>query len=311
MVVGCPNCEARFKVSDDALGATGRRVKCGDCGHVWRAHPEDGEPRGAAGEAVHAQSEATAEAASPEPNPAATSQAEAEATAGEAAAGADAGAAPGDRSSDSKAELADVLASEAEETLRSEVGETMRRLREEQASEAASSEAARLPKRRWVALGWAAWVIFVAAIVAGGLGFRQSIEQAWPPAQTLYAGLGLTQTGEAPAEEASAASAPEPDSPAPEAALRVRFDSQPDWQALQDGWRLTISGSIANQAQTPARLPTLTVILMDSEESELKRVPVTFERESLAGGERFEFDRVVDDAPAETAGITYEWSGTP
>jgi predicted Zn finger-like uncharacterized protein len=40
MNLTCPNCSARFKISDGALGAKGRRVKCGKCEHRWHAMPE-------------------------------------------------------------------------------------------------------------------------------------------------------------------------------------------------------------------------------------------------------------------------------
>jgi predicted Zn finger-like uncharacterized protein len=39
MIVACPNCAARFRVSDDALGAHGRHVRCGNCGHGWVQKP--------------------------------------------------------------------------------------------------------------------------------------------------------------------------------------------------------------------------------------------------------------------------------
>mgnify|MGYP001161233374 CR=1 FL=1 len=37
MNLTCPNCGARFKIKDDALGTKGRKVKCGvaECDHTW------------------------------------------------------------------------------------------------------------------------------------------------------------------------------------------------------------------------------------------------------------------------------------
>ena len=40
MNLTCPNCGARFKIKDDALGTKGRKVKCGKCEHRWYALPE-------------------------------------------------------------------------------------------------------------------------------------------------------------------------------------------------------------------------------------------------------------------------------
>jgi predicted Zn finger-like uncharacterized protein len=39
MIAACPNCAARFRVSDDALGPHGRQVRCGNCGHGWVQKP--------------------------------------------------------------------------------------------------------------------------------------------------------------------------------------------------------------------------------------------------------------------------------
>ncbi|MGM0559929.1 MAG: DUF3426 domain-containing protein [Pseudomonadota bacterium] len=40
MILTCPSCQSRFNVPDGSLGAGGRRVRCGDCRHVWHAMPE-------------------------------------------------------------------------------------------------------------------------------------------------------------------------------------------------------------------------------------------------------------------------------
>jgi predicted Zn finger-like uncharacterized protein len=40
MNLTCPNCSARFKIKDGALGTKGRKVKCGKCEHRWHAMPE-------------------------------------------------------------------------------------------------------------------------------------------------------------------------------------------------------------------------------------------------------------------------------
>ncbi len=39
MILVCPNCMARYRIEVEALGATGRRVRCSKCHHVWRAEP--------------------------------------------------------------------------------------------------------------------------------------------------------------------------------------------------------------------------------------------------------------------------------
>ena len=39
MRVTCPECESKFKVPDKALGETGRKLRCGQCGHQWFQEP--------------------------------------------------------------------------------------------------------------------------------------------------------------------------------------------------------------------------------------------------------------------------------
>lgn len=65
MIIVCPSCIARYRVAVDALGATGRRVKCSRCGYIWHA-----EPPGHAVEVIHAEPEAAAPSGFPEPGPA-------------------------------------------------------------------------------------------------------------------------------------------------------------------------------------------------------------------------------------------------
>lgn len=39
MFLACPACDTQYKLDDLALGPHGRKVRCVDCGHVWRALP--------------------------------------------------------------------------------------------------------------------------------------------------------------------------------------------------------------------------------------------------------------------------------
>ena len=67
MILVCPSCIARYRVEVEALGATGRRVRCSRCGYIWHA-----EPPGHAVEVVHAEPEAASTSGAPEPDPAPT-----------------------------------------------------------------------------------------------------------------------------------------------------------------------------------------------------------------------------------------------
>lgn len=43
MIISCPACESRFNIDPDRVPASGRQVRCGKCGHVWRI-AADGSP---------------------------------------------------------------------------------------------------------------------------------------------------------------------------------------------------------------------------------------------------------------------------
>lgn len=44
MIVTCPACSTRYLVDEQNLGATGRMVRCSQCGHSWYEAPPAGEP---------------------------------------------------------------------------------------------------------------------------------------------------------------------------------------------------------------------------------------------------------------------------
>ena len=44
MIVTCPSCDAKYRASEEALEATGRKVRCASCAHVWTAPREEPLP---------------------------------------------------------------------------------------------------------------------------------------------------------------------------------------------------------------------------------------------------------------------------
>lgn len=61
MIISCPSCSASFNVSPNALGKSGRTVKCSKCAHQWRALPEP--------ETAEARVESASENDAPPANP--------------------------------------------------------------------------------------------------------------------------------------------------------------------------------------------------------------------------------------------------
>ena len=47
MIITCPACASRFRIPDGALGAEGRKLRCGSCRHVWFQPADAVEPASA------------------------------------------------------------------------------------------------------------------------------------------------------------------------------------------------------------------------------------------------------------------------
>lgn len=65
MILTCPNCSARFMIDGHALGAGGRTVRCGACGHSWLQLPEPARAEPEAGAAPPQPASAAAESEAP------------------------------------------------------------------------------------------------------------------------------------------------------------------------------------------------------------------------------------------------------
>ena len=46
MIITCPNCQTKYQVADQAIGATGRKVMCANCHQAWKATaPQESRPK--------------------------------------------------------------------------------------------------------------------------------------------------------------------------------------------------------------------------------------------------------------------------
>ena len=147
----CPSCDSRFVVDAEHIGSAGRKVRCGQCGHQWRALPGD------SGEAVEA-------------GPDQGSGSEAEAGPGQdSAAETGADQAP---AADPKAQLA-------------AFDEARRRSRSGPKPRTAEA------KLRAGAVGWVVFVAVVTGLAATAIFARQQLVAWVPGAANIYALVGL------------------------------------------------------------------------------------------------------------------------
>jgi len=92
MIISCPSCGASFNVQPEALGPTGRTVKCSKCAHRWRVLPDGTAEEEPASELPAAPSPTvSAPALRAEPSDAALGPADPDEPAGEPAAADSAG----------------------------------------------------------------------------------------------------------------------------------------------------------------------------------------------------------------------------
>lgn len=200
MILTCPSCTKRFLL-DAALLGTGRRVKCGNCGHVWHQDPPPkpaAQPKPAAKPAQGRPAQAKPAAA---PKPAAMpAMAFAEGPADPpfpAPPPEPLPERPG-RVEPPTVSFADLLADGDPDELPPPPRDPeppmpgMRRLKDK-----GKSNLPALPgdvaKRRGAWMRWGGLGAAVAALVAGVVLARDPILALWPPAFALYEAMGLAE----------------------------------------------------------------------------------------------------------------------
>ncbi len=161
MIISCPECSGKFRIDPPALGAAGRRVRCGKCAHTWLQTPPD--PEGATATEVPA-------------NPPFPDSAFPDSALPDSAA--DGPDAPADDGIDWDAPAASVA---------DDAPWPGRRAR------AATADAA---AKRWPAVAaWVALVAVVGALGAGLYAFRDRIMKTWPDTNALYDTFELAPPG--------------------------------------------------------------------------------------------------------------------
>ena len=166
MIITCPNCQTRYTVNASAFTATGRKVRCSQCGHEWHeAAPADAPLSvapaiaGAGGAAAAPQRETSPQWQDEGRDDAdAHAHAHAHVHADAAPAAAAAAAAAGRRGSPSHPEAVPGRPSE---------------------------------RRLATVAGWLALIAFVLGSCAALAAFREEVVRIWPATAALYRAVGL------------------------------------------------------------------------------------------------------------------------
>lgn len=257
----CPSCGAVFLVEPEQLGSAGRRVRCGDCRHIWRqgANIEDL----AGGRATAADSAAEQAAAKAVAEPFAPS---------------DAGVGkPPAAAEPVKAEPPAEAAPEAEAAAAAEeagFGERVSR-------RAFSKPARPQPKQPRVSLavGWAIYAVVVIGLASGFYYGRAPLVAMVPEMTRLYDLIGLQDE-------------------AIEFGLELR--EVKSVRRLIDGERVVvIEGLVVNLTDQDREVPSLRASVTDADGVELDRWIFQAESASLPPGGTTGFETVAKNPPRE------------
>lgn len=156
MIITCPSCSARYKLDPTQFGPEGRRVRCTKCAHVWTQMPADDLPR-----AILPEPEPSSE---PGPDPQAASA--------------------GETADDRAPRLASAAGDAADGRVPSAAARAAR------AAAARRSQDGASPSRK----GRAGWLVLALVVISVGAALalaREAVVRAWPPAERLYAVLGI------------------------------------------------------------------------------------------------------------------------
>lgn len=268
MILTCPNCATKFRVPDGALGATGRLVRCGNCGTEWTATEDvQADIITPTPQASVTMPPPPAETYAPDPGPLAPDPLASleEDGAYDAPVSADEIGADSD---DYEVPDPEVYApvddppplraasSSVDTVLRSNVPAMPRKRR-------------RTPGAV-IALGWLLLVALYGTLGAAVVFYNEPIAQAWPPSQPLFDALGVNKPKRQIAENISDV-------------MRFNIFGDPDRRADVPGYFLI--ADVQSQGSQLHRLPKLEAVIFNSRGQALQRIPMSAESELIEPGQ--------------------------
>jgi predicted Zn finger-like uncharacterized protein len=299
MIISCPSCGASFNIKTEALGPTGRTVKCSKCAHRWHA-TADGTPQDIASPVPEEAPGAPPEAAPSAPQPAAPAaeiaappSQEPGALAEQLASGNDE-AAPGLPAAEATA--APVLSPGRRDAASAESDD-------EAASQDAGvrSRASRRPRpagrkprnRAAKVVSLFVLLLLISGVASVAIFMKQKVMMWLPATQRLYAMIGME----------------------PEVLGRGLQIVEPKPKKEVDGndQILVVEGEIRNVSSEPIEVPLMRGALLNKQGKELHIWTFTAAKSRIKPGESAQYRTEFRNPPtdAESLDITFTRSGLP
>lgn len=273
MILACPNCSARFLIDSNAIGAQGRDVRCGRCGHTWASGPPPAEDLAdTASSPMRAELRAAGiDIEDESPNVADPPRADQ----------------PDFQSEEGVSERQEAVL-RAEERRRERI-EGRRGGSGKRAAAGGAGRgglpAVRKPRRRWSArLAWLLVVLVVIGLGGAASHYRNDIIASWPAAERLYAAVGLNGSPLGFGLE-----------------LVIVNSDQADMEGTPT---LTVTGRIDNKTDQPRDVPGLRASLFDERERELRHWTFPAPVDKLPANQSVDFKTELKDPPEDAVRLS-------
>lgn len=280
MQITCPNCATRYVIDASKIGSAGRKVKCARCGHQWSVQAD---PTALA----NAQAAAAKPARRPAPPPSAPDP--------------DPVPAPNPTDALSPAveppsTVAETRAPAEPEAVRPTPEAALHPRREvgrDRINLPATTTLVPAQERRQI-VWWAVLALLLGGVIATVLSARNTVITHWPPAVQLYDALGL------PVDRSLLGDYGNPLASFEFGALDTRIIPRSGREYL------VIMGTITNEADVELTVPTLQLMLLDTQGQSVGEYPFRAEMERLPAGAtgRFETEIVGWDPAAASVEVT-------